>query len=87
MGMGLATDKDRQLAVVAGFGISIPIGNLNQPTQAAVNIHAWGSYSLGEREGRLTDDTGAATGQVISLSPWAFVFGPSITIGNIGSFL
>lgn len=86
MGLGLAAEKDRQLAVVAGFGISIPIGNLNQPTQAAVNIHAWGSYSLGEREGRLTNADGTP-GQLVTLNHWAFVFGPSITIGNVGTFL
>jgi hypothetical protein len=87
MGMGLATEKDRQLALVAGFGISIPIGNVNQPTQAAVNIHAWGAYSLGDRVGQLRDTLGQPTGPPISLSPWAFVFGPSITIGNVGTFL
>jgi hypothetical protein len=87
MGMGLATEKDRQLAMVAGFGISIPIGNVNQPTQAAVNIHAWGAYSFGEREAQLRDDLGQPTAQRISLSSWAFVFGPSITVGNVGTFL
>lgn len=86
MGMGLATEKDRQLAAVAGFGISIPLGNANQPTQASVNIHFWGAYTIGERQGALTNDAGQVTGHV-TLSPWAFVFGPSITIGNVGTFL
>lgn len=84
--MGLATDRDRQLAPVAGLGVAIPLGNANQPTQAAVNIHAWVAYTLGHREGQLKDAAGNVTGTV-RLNPWAFVFGPSITIGNIGTFL
>lgn len=86
LAMGLATDKERQLALVGGLGISIPLGNVNQPTQASVNIHGWAAYTLGEREGVLTNDAGNATGKV-TLSPWGFVFGPSITIGNVGAFL
>lgn len=86
MGMGLATDRDRHLAFVTGIGISIPLGNVNQPTQAAVNIHAWLSYSFGERTGRLLDDAGNFV-ENVRLNPWAFVFGPSITIGNVGVFL
>lgn len=86
MGMGLATDKDRQLAVVGGLGVSVPIGNPNQPTQAAVNIHAWMAYSLGTRDGQLLDTMGNVTGTV-RLTPWAFVFGPSITVGNVAAFL
>lgn len=86
MGMGLATDKDRQLAVVSGLGVSVPIGNPNQPTQAAINIHAWMAYSLGTRKGQLLDTMGQPT-STIELSPWAFVFGPSITVGNVAAFL
>jgi hypothetical protein len=86
MGMGLATEKDRQLALVAGLGVSVPLGNINQPTQASVNIHAWGAYTVGHRTGTLTDANGNPAGTV-DLNPWAFVFGPSITIGNVGTFL
>ena len=86
MGMGLATDRDRQLAIVAGFGVSIPLGNANQPTQAAVNIHAWAAYSIGVRHAQLRDAAGQPTG-TIELNPWAFIFGPSITIGSVGAFL
>lgn len=81
MGMGLASDTERQLALVTGIGIAIPLGNANQVAQAAINIHAWASYSVGRQTGTLDD------GEVIQLSPWAFVFGPSITVGNIGAFL
>ncbi len=51
-----------------------------------MNIHAWLAYSVGDREGQLTDAMGTPTGTV-KLNPWAFVFGPSITIGNVGTFL
>ncbi|MBV9945445.1 MAG: hypothetical protein JOZ69_01190, partial [Myxococcales bacterium] len=86
LGMGLETETSRQLGVVAGLGVSVPLGNANQPTQAAVNIHAWVAYSIGTRTGQLKDDAGNVTGTV-TLNPWAFVFGPSITIGNVGAFL
>ena len=71
MGMGLADRLQRQLAIVGGFGLAIPLGNANQPTQAAVNIHIWLSYAVGEKD----------------FSPWAIVFGPSITVGSIGALL
>jgi hypothetical protein len=71
MGMGLADRLNRQLSIVAGLGVAIPLGNVNQPTQAAVNIHLWLSYTVGEKD----------------YSPWAFVFGPSITVGSIGALL
>jgi hypothetical protein len=86
MGMGLATALDRQLAIVAGLGISIPLGNANQPTQAAIGIHAWAAYSVGTRVGELKNSAGQSAG-TIELNPWAFIFGPSITIGSIGTFL
>jgi hypothetical protein len=87
MGMGLATQAQRQLALVAGLGVAIPLGNVNQPTQAAINIHAWVSYSVG---GNLTDPTAtdpSNPGKPAKLRPWAIVFGPSITVGSIGALL
>lgn len=83
MGMGLASDDDRQLAIVAGFGIAIPLGNANQPAQAAINIHTWVSYSVGDH----TVPRYEGSSEQYTLSPWAFVFGPSITVGSIGAFL
>jgi hypothetical protein len=80
MGMGLASDKD-QLAIVLGLGIAIPIGNANTIAQAAINIHAWLSFSLGKNTAEKMN------GQSIKLNPWAFVFGPSITVGSVGAFL
>jgi hypothetical protein len=86
MGMGLATDRERQLALVTGIGIAIPLGNPNQPTQAAINIHAWLSYTVGARTAPLLNEMGQFERRV-KLNPWAFVFGPSITVGSIGVFL
>jgi hypothetical protein len=86
VGMGLATDKARQLALVGGIGLSVPLGNANQTTQAAINIHAWISYTVGELTGKLLKPDGTVDKE-IALNPWAFVFGPSITVGNVGTFL
>ncbi len=86
MSLGLATEKDRQLAIVAGLGIGVPLGNINQPTQASLNIHAWLAYSLGKRTGRLLDEDGTP-GEEVRLNPWALIFGPSITIGSLAAFL
>jgi hypothetical protein len=80
MGMGLASDND-QLAIVLGLGIAIPLGNANTIAQAAINIHAWLSYSLGKNEAEKMDGTPH------TLNAWAFVFGPSITVGSVGAFL
>ncbi|HVW24850.1 MAG TPA: hypothetical protein VHC69_05740 [Polyangiaceae bacterium] len=87
MGMGLATDKDRQLALVAGLGIGVPLGNVNQPTQASVNIHAWFAYTVGNRTAIEYDPVTNVPLATVKLNPWGFVFGPSITIGNVGTFL
>jgi hypothetical protein len=35
----------------------------------------------------LLDPTTGAPTATVKLNPWAFVFGPSITIGNVGTFL
>ena len=60
-----------QVGGVFGLGLSIPIANASQATQASINLHGW-------FEQRLTggdSDKGSAR---------AFIFGPSISIGNIG---
>ena len=74
------------MAIVWGLGVSVPLGNVNQPTQASVNIHAWAAYTVGSHTGQLLDAQGNVE-RTVSLNPWAFVFGPSITIGNVGTFL
>ncbi|HVV51014.1 MAG TPA: hypothetical protein VHO06_15205, partial [Polyangia bacterium] len=71
------------LAVLAGLGVSIPIGNRGEPSQASVNLHAWLAYEL------RSDYTYQTTvgGPNLTASHWSFLFGPSITIGNIGTNL
>ena len=87
MGMGLADQVQRKLALVAGLGISIPLGNVNQPTQAAINIHMWLSYNVGKTVIYKDPVTGMVFDSPQDVSSWAMVFGPSITIGSIGALL
>ena len=87
MGMGLADQVQRKLALVAGLGISIPLGNVNQPTQAAINIHMWLSYNVGKTVIYKDPVTGMVFDQAQEVSSWAMIFGPSITIGSIGALL
>jgi hypothetical protein len=79
----------RNLAIVGGLGISIPLGNVNQPTQAAINIHMWLSYNVGPTVVYKDPVTGVPfmDGKGQRASPWAVVFGPSITVGSIGALL
>ncbi|WP_394837557.1 hypothetical protein LVJ94_11675 [Pendulispora rubella] len=60
-----------QVGAVLGIGMAIPIANAQSPTQASINLHGW-------VEQRLTgnDDGG---------NPRAIIFGPSISIGNVGT--
>lgn len=81
MAMGLSTANDRQLNLVAGIGLGVPIANANQSTQASINVHAWAAYRIGSKQRERGDGTS------IELSPWAFIFGPSITIGSVGTNL
>jgi hypothetical protein len=85
MGMGLAADNTRQLNIVGGLGIGVPLGNVGQPTQASINIHAWAAYRLGNEFAPALDSTGAVVvGQTVALNHWSFIFGPSVTFGNVG---
>ncbi len=78
VGVGLANDQSpngrslTQVSIVAGLGFSVPIANRALATETAVNLHAWVEY----------EPVRAAFG---SGSPWAFVFGPSVSIGNLGA--
>jgi hypothetical protein len=92
MGIGLAatptnstltTPPPPTLAVLAGLGISIPIGNRGEPTQASVNLHAWLAYELRSEY----QYQAVLNGPLLTASHWSFLFGPSITIGNIGTNL
>ena len=83
MGVGLAATPDfpTTLAVLGGVGVSIPIGNRGEPTQASVNLHAWVAYEL------RSDYTYVSGTSTLTASHWSLLFGPSITIGNVGTNL
>jgi hypothetical protein len=81
MAEGLTNDKDSsgnsltQVATVTGIGISVPIANRSLATETSINLHAWFEYEVSRALGNGTNGTG---------SPIGFVFGPSLSIGNIG---
>ncbi|MDB4972786.1 MAG: hypothetical protein JWN48_1127 [Myxococcaceae bacterium] len=59
----------RQVGVVAGLGFAVPIANRGQVSQASINVHAW-------FEANVTPH---------AQDRYAFIFGPSISIGNVGT--
>jgi hypothetical protein len=61
-----------QVGAVVGLGLSIPIANAGAPTQASINLHAW-------LEQRIAGSGGEAS------SGQAVIFGPSISLGNVGT--
>ncbi len=62
-----------QVGAVIGIGVSVPIANRSAVTQASINVHAWLETDLSRN--------------VDGSQRFAFVFGPSITIGNVGANL
>jgi hypothetical protein len=81
MAVGLPNDKDAsgnpltQVSVVSGLALSVPIANRSLATETSINLHAWLEYEVSR-------DVGGQPG-----SPLGFVFGPSISIGNVGTNL
>ena len=61
-----------QVGGVVGTGLAIPIANAGATTQASINLHLW-------LEQRFTG-SGPEAG-----SSQALIFGPSISIGNVGT--
>lgn len=62
-----------QVGGVVGAGLAIPIANAGQATQASINLHAWFEQRLTQASGDGQD------------SPRAIIFGPSISVGNVGT--
>jgi len=81
MAIGLANDKSStgesltQVGAVAGLGLSVPIANRSTPTQASINLHAWYEVDISHQ------------GESSEASRSSIIFGPSISIGNIGTNL
>jgi hypothetical protein len=77
--IGLANSQSQtgesltQIGAVVGLGVAVPIANRSSVTQASINLHAWFEADIT----RSTD----------SSSRYAFIFGPSISIGNVGTNL
>lgn len=61
-----------QTAAVGGLSLSVPIANVSRSTQAAINLHAWAEYEISRR---FIANSG---------SPWGFIFGPSLSFGDVG---
>ena len=64
-----------QVSVVTGIALSVPIANRSLATETSINLHAWFEYEVSR-------GVGGEPG-----SPFGFVFGPSISIGNVGTNL
>lgn len=64
-----------QVGAVLGLGLSVPFANRASSTQAAINVHAWLEIDI------TRDAESGADGRL------AFIFGPSISIGNLGTNL
>jgi hypothetical protein len=77
MAFGLSKDTGAtgasltQVGLVTGLGIAVPVANRSSPSQASINLHGWLEVNITEGGG----------------NPLAFVFGPSISIGNVGTSL
>ena len=79
--MGLANAESTtgqsltQVGAVLGIGLGIPFANRSSITEAAINLHLWVEHDLA---------TAASSHEG---HPWALIFGPSISIGNVGTNL
>ena len=82
MGLGLAPQRSNvefplTLAVVSGIGFRVPLGQ-----GAAIGIQAWVAYEFRDGPIEILNQDGSRTEQ--SAGPWSFIFGPSISFGNVG---
>jgi hypothetical protein len=85
VGMGLIPQPSNihfppTLALVGGLGLRVPVG-----PGAAVGVQAWFAYEFrGDITRDLRPDEPVGTDNRVPSSRVSFVFGPSISIGNIG---
>ncbi len=64
-----------QAAAVIGLGIGIPFANRSSVTEASINLHLWYEHDL------------STSSSTVAGKPWSIIFGPSISIGNVGANL
>lgn len=62
-----------QVAIVTGLSVGIPIANAGHGAQTSVNLHAWLEFEVSRG---FTPGAG---------SPWGFIIGPSLTVGDVGA--
>ena len=62
--------------MVAGLGLRVPLGQ-----GATIGIDGWFAYEL--HDGPITMNNSDGTMTEIK-SNWSFIFGPSISFGNVG---
>jgi hypothetical protein len=80
MWVGIAGDSDPgtashgQVAAVMGLGLSVPIANRARATQTSISLHVWFEYEVSR-----------ALGAASAGSPYGLVFGPSLSIGDVGT--
>lgn len=81
MAFGLTDSKSTtgrsltQLGAVAGVGLSMPISSRSSAAAAAINLHGWLEMDITSQDEAQRDNR------------FAFIFGPSISIGNVGANL
>jgi hypothetical protein len=68
-----SNDSLTAVSCVTGMALSVPIANRSLATETSINLHAWFEYEVSR----------GVAGQ--AGSPFGFVFGPSISIGNVGT--
>lgn len=69
---GVASAARGQTAFIAGLGIAIPVATGARSANVRVGFHLWGEFEFSRL---LPGGVG---------SPWAFVFGPSLSFGEFG---
>jgi hypothetical protein len=79
MGMGLLQPANQiayppSIGAIAGLGLRLPLGG----GDTAISVHLWGVY---EFRGRYAPDP---TNPNKDASHWAIIFGPSVSLGNVG---
>jgi hypothetical protein len=70
-----ANDSLTAVSAVTGIALSVPIANRSLATETSINLHAWFEYEVSRG---VSGEPG---------SPFGFIFGPSISIGNVGTNL
>lgn len=81
MAFGLTDSKSTtgrsltQIGAVAGLGLSMPISSRSSAAAAAINLHGWLEMDITSQDEAQRDNR------------FAFIFGPSISIGNVGANL